>query len=194
MRDYAAYADAASGVDGSWKSPGFNQDGTHPVVKASWEDAKKFVAWLTEKERKEGKLAANQSYRLPTDAEWSYAVGIGDRESGGTPKDKDEKLKGVYPCGAGNYNSSLNTDDFDHTSPVGSFAASASGLFDLGGNVWEWCEDFYDGSGGKRVLRGASWSTYDPTSLLSSYRISLGPGNRYDAFGFRCVLVMDSRR
>lgn len=112
-------------------------------------------------------------------------MGIGNRESGGTPKDKDGKLKGVYPWGtqwppprgAGNYDSysssKRNTDDFDRTSPVGSFAVNASGLFDSGGNVWEWCEDFLDGSSGARVLRGASgghWQSRPPVVFVPLQR------------------------
>lgn len=202
VQDYAAFATAVSGVDASWKSPGFIQDGTHPAVNVSWENAKKFVAWLTEQERKEGKLTSQQSYRLPTDGEWSYMMGIGDRESGGTPQEKDAKLKNVYPWGthfppprgAGKHGFALRTDDFDHTSPVGSVAAGASGLFDLGGNVWEWCEDYYNGFNGARVLRGASWNNNDPDNLVSSNRTNNTPDKRNINIGFRCVLAGASAR
>ena len=98
VKDYAAYAAANSGVDGSWKSPGFTQTDTHPVVNVSWEDAIAFCAWLTRKERAEGKITASQSYRLPTDAEWSVAVGLG-RETGNSPEAKDMSVKDVYPWG-----------------------------------------------------------------------------------------------
>ncbi|MDP6129087.1 MAG: SUMF1/EgtB/PvdO family nonheme iron enzyme, partial [Planctomycetota bacterium] len=151
VKDYAAYAAANAGVDASWKNPfgdGFKQPDTHPVENVSWEDAQAFCAWLTKKELAEGKIKAGQKYRLPTDAEWSVAVGLG-KEKGGTPEEKSEGIEDVYPWGkewpppkgVGNYNQDLKVDNFKYTSPVGSFAANKFGLHDLGGNVWEWCED-----------------------------------------------------
>ena len=198
VQDYKAYAEALSGLDASWKSPGFAQTDAHPVVNVSWEDARRFCLWLTEKERREGKLPAGAHYRLPTDTEWSWAVGIGSREGPGTPKEKGKKLKAEYPWGtawpppkdSGNYAPSLATDEFDFTSPVGSFAANAQGLFDLGGNVWEWCEDFLDGKSGVRVLRGGSWNFSGPGHLLSSYRNGVPQDARSEGIGFRCVMVM----
>jgi len=198
VKDYAAYAAANAGVDGFWKKPfrEFKQTDTHPVVHVSWEDANAFCAWLTRKERAAGKITANQSYRLPTDAEWSVAVGLG-RESGNTPEAKDGGVKGVYPWGkawpppkgAGNYDKSLKVDKFDYTAPVGSFAANAQGLHDLAGNVWEWCEDKWNPTSSHRVLRGASWGDYGPGYVLSSGRGRSAPGRRSDGIGFRCVLA-----
>lgn len=104
VKDYAAYAAANEGVDERWKEPpyfkerGFKQAATHPVVNVSWKDAQAFCVWLTRKERAEGKITASQSYRLPTDAEWSVAVGL-DRESGNTPRAKNMGVKNVYPWG-----------------------------------------------------------------------------------------------
>ena len=212
VQDYAAYAEANNGVDGSWQNPGFTQSGTHPVVNVSWEDAKAFCGWLTQKERAEGKLGAAQSYRLPTDEEWSKAVGLKESR-GGTPKDKDMKIRDVYPWGtqwppphgAGNYGSSLKVDSYENTSPVGSFSASQCGIYDLGGNVWEWCEDWYDGDQKSlmeriraklnekcRVLRGASWDLSLPDDLLSSCRDYRTPAYRSIRVGFRCVMVVGS--
>ena len=199
VKDYAAYAAANAGVDGSWKDFGFGfkQEDTHPVVKVSWNDAQAFCAWLTKKELAEGKIKAGQKYRLPTDAEWSVAVGLG-KEKGNTPKEKQIGIKDVYPWGkewpppkgAGNYGGSLNVDNYEYTSPAGSFAANKLGLHDMGGNVWEWCEDKYSPTSSYRVLRGASWTYYDPGSLLSSYRKSSTPdGRSIGIVGFRCVLV-----
>jgi len=198
VKDYAAYAAASSGVDGEWNSVSFTQANTHPVVNVSWEDANAFCAWLTQKERAAGKITANQRYRLPTDAEWSVAVGLG-RETGTTPEAKDGGIKDVYPWGntwpppkgAGNYNKSLKVDKFEHTAPAGSFAVNKLGLHDMGGNVWEWCEDWYDPEEKEyRVLRGASWRNGDPDALLSSVRYYYTPDYRYlSGVGFRCVLV-----
>ena len=196
VADYAAYAAARSGVDGSWKNPGFTQTDQHPVVNVSWQDAQAFCAWLTEKERGEGKLGPNQSYRLPADWEWSVAVGLAEGRTG-TPKEKDFKTPGVYPWGtewpppngAGNYDSSLSVDSYAYTSPVGSFTANRFRLYDLGGNVWEWCKDWYDGAQSSRVLRGGSWRDLHPDYLLSSYRHYNSPDFRRNYIGFRCVLV-----
>ena len=183
------------GWEYGWDRPGFSQTADHPVTCMSWEDAQAFCEWLTKKEQKEGTLPRDWRYRLPTDAEWSVGVGLG-RESGSTPKDKDQKVK-TYPWGdqwppakgAGNFHSSLGVDAFEQTSPVGSFDENADGLYDMGGNVWEWCEDLYDPSKKWRVLRGASWSFGGSKYLLSSYRSSIFPPDyRGDNRGFRCVL------
>ena len=190
------WAKGNSGIDQSWKEPGFEQTADHPVVKVSWDDAQTFCAWLTKKERGEGKIKGDQIYRLPTDAEWSVAVGL-EGEAGGTPKDKNMKIKGVFPWGtqwpppkgAGNYDKRLEADDYIYTSPVGSFKANQHGLYDMGGNVWQWCEDWYDGAQTSRVLRGASWDVSVPDFLLSSCRFINLPDYRNFIIGFRCVLV-----
>jgi formylglycine-generating enzyme required for sulfatase activity len=196
VKDYAAYAVANAGVDTGWKSPGFTQADTHPVVRVNWEDANAFCAWLTKKELAEGKIKAGQKYRLPTDVEWSVAVGLGE-ETGNTPEAKSRGIKDVYPwgkewpppVGAGNYGRNLNVDKFDRTAPVGSFSANQFGLHDTGGNVWEWCDDKYRATSLHRVLRGASWGNGYPDYLLSSHRDHYTPGGRGDRIGFRCVLV-----
>ncbi|MEI7732370.1 MAG: SUMF1/EgtB/PvdO family nonheme iron enzyme [Verrucomicrobiota bacterium] len=197
VQDYQQYAEANPGVDEAWRNPGFAQAGTHPVVNVSWADAKAFCAWLTKKEQGEGKLAAWQEYWLPTDAEWSYAVGIGDKEGNGTPKDKDMKLSDVYPWGtqwpppkgAGNYSQSLEVDSYQYTASVGSFPANQYGLCDMGGNVWQWCEDWYDADQKFRVLRGGAWSGDDSLYLLSSYRVDRTPGYLDRDNGFRLVVA-----
>ena len=203
VKDYAAYAAANAGVDESWKNfgrgiraRGFKQADTHPVVNVSWEDAQAFCEWLTKKELAEGKIKAGQKYRLPTDAEWSVAVGLG-KEVGDTPEAKDGGIKDVYPwrkewppaVGAGNYDKSLKVDNFEYTSPVGSFASNKDGLHDMGGNVWEWCEDWYRSGNSYRVLRGASWFSSGPVILLSSLRSFGTPDGGNGYVGFRCVLV-----
>jgi hypothetical protein len=180
-----------------------------PVVNVSWNEAKAFCAWLTEKERREGLIAPDQAYRLPTDWEWSVAVGL-DESPYGTPESKDEKIKGLYPWGrqwpppreAGNYRGQEGAgnwekitgyeDDYPVTAPVGSFAANQFGLYDLGGNVWEWCEDKVNPSEPWRVLRGGSWVYVGPGGLLSSSRDGGGPGRRFVSSGFRVVLELSS--
>jgi len=198
VQDYAAFVNATIR---DWLKPNFTQEANHPVVLVSWDDAKAFCAWLTEQERRAGRIPAHATYRLPTDWEWSVAVGLNEVRSG-TPFEKNSKTKGIFPwgaqwpppAGAGNYAPSLNVDAYPNTSPVGSFAGNSLGLYDLGGNVWEWCEDWYHGDQKYRVLRGASWGNYIPDSLLSSYRIAYTSDSRDDVIGFRCVLVDDSTR
>jgi len=153
---------------------------------------------LTKKELAEGKIKAGQKYRLPTDAEWSVAVGLG-KETGNSPKEKDRGIKGVYPWGkewpppkgAGNYDKELKVDKFDYTAPVGSFASNKEGLHDMGGNVYEMVRgQVQPNTSRARVLRGASWLYYGlPDGLLSSRRDGYAPGRRGINFGFRCVLV-----
>jgi serine/threonine protein kinase len=218
VQDYEVFAKETKRA---WSKPDFEQDATHPAVKVSWEDAQAFCAWLTERERKAGKLSVNEIYRLPSDHEWSCAVGIGEREDAAkTPEQKDQKISDVFPWGvqwpppegSGNYwseelraviaagkltgiNGELPgyPDGFATTSPVGSYAANRFGLHDLGGNVWEWCEDWYDGKNEHRVLRGASWSINDRGSLLAAERTHDVPGNRYRIYGYRCVVAMSAR-
>jgi formylglycine-generating enzyme required for sulfatase activity len=98
------------------------------------------------------------------------------------------------PRGAGNYHPSLAVDDFRETSPVGSFPANDFGLHDLGGNVWEWCQDAYDRESERRVLRGASCFNDDDEYLLSSHRDGNTPGARRNNNGIRLVLASDQER
>ena len=196
--DYDAFAREAVRLMPKVES---EQGPTHPVVNVSWEDARAFCAWLTERERKAGKLGANERYRLPTDHEWSCAVGIGDREDAEkSPAEKDGKLADVFPWGAtwpppkdaGNYDSTLKVDSHHYSSPVGSFPANRHGLYDMGGNVWEWCEDEYRTGSQTRVLRGASWYDAARDDLLSSSRYCLRPLSRVSTYGFRCVVGASS--
>jgi formylglycine-generating enzyme required for sulfatase activity len=165
------------------------------VVNVSWNEAKAFCAWLTKKEQAEGKINASQSYRLPTDAEWSLAVGL-EGESGSSPEDKSTKIQGVYPwgtswpppSGTGNFDVTKKLDTFDKTSPVGSFKANAYGLYDMSGNVCQLCEDTYNSQDSYRVKRGSSWGLSTSDNCLSSYRNGCKPDSRDDINGFRCVL------
>ncbi|EDY20678.1 serine/threonine protein kinase [Chthoniobacter flavus Ellin428] len=230
VRDFAAFVqetnyDAVGGMDSlqkdgykdhghSWKDPGFKQSPEHPVVGISREDANFFCKWLTDKERSAGALTAAQFYRLPTDREWSEAVGL-PAETGATPEERSGRIKNLYPWGhmfpppedAGNYAGSESTagapskwpvipnyhDPFPRTGPVPVSAANERGIYDLGGNVWQWCGDSFGKSNPRwGVLRGGSWSTSRPEEMLSSYRKDLDPTFREDNVGFRCVIATDA--
>jgi formylglycine-generating enzyme required for sulfatase activity len=193
VADYEAFVKA---TQRSWPKPTFKQGPTHAAANVSWEEARAFCLWLTERERAEGWLGPEQLYRLPTDLEWSRAVGLTE-ERGRTPAERDCGVPDAFPWGtqwpppkgAGNYAPGLGVDEYEFTSPVGRFAANANGLYDLGGNVWEWCEDEYAPGSGTRVLRGASWLNLALEDLLSSSRSRNAPGARSEAYGFRLALV-----
>ena len=178
-----------------WPAPNFQQEATHPAVNITWHDAGDFCVWLTAKEQALRLIGPKDKYRLPTDAEWSTAVGLGV-EVGATPAARDGGNEDKFPWGtqwpppknAGNYDPSLQIDSFSNTSPVGSFAANDQGLYDLGGNVWEWCEDRHSPKDQNRTLRGGCWCSSVRKQLLSSARIFDSPGHRIGFLGFRCVL------
>ena len=193
VQDYQAFVIATGRF---WEKPGFEQGPTHPVAGVSWNDAKAFCVWLTDKERRAGILKPHEEYRLPMDLEWSTAVGL-KNETGSTPKERDMQIKRVYPWGtqwppppgAGNYGKRpMQVDGFEFTSPVGSFAANRLGLYDMGGNVWQWCEDWYDDTCTEHVMRGGSWGGTDARFLLSSCRRDF-VDRRPERYGFRCVLA-----
>lgn len=201
VRDFQLFLNdpKASAVDAAAFRPGFPQGDTHPVVKVTWTEADEFCRWLTRREFGEGQSTSGRRYRLPTDAEWSVAVGLRN-EPGSTPEEKNTKIEDVFPWGTkwtpeksdrvGNYDpGGGHFDDYRYTSPVGVFQANEFGLFDLGGNVWEWCEDLY-GSGGDRTTRGAAWNRNQRTWLWSSRRWERPPDTRDHVLGFRCVLVL----
>ena len=83
-------------------------------------------------------------------------------------------------------------DGYPRTSPVGSFAANKNGLYDMGGNVFQWCEDWYNSENKSRVMRGASWRHHYPDNLLASFRGYDSPGYRSGSVGFRCVVAQES--
>ncbi|MBI4026611.1 MAG: SUMF1/EgtB/PvdO family nonheme iron enzyme [Verrucomicrobia bacterium] len=194
VRDFETFANATARNNASeWRTPGFPQEPTYPVVCVSWEDAMAFCKWLTKKERKEGWLTAHQRYRLPTDAEWSMAAGC-RKETGLVAASFAAFIAPVYPWGkawppppqAGNY--AVTEDGYRHTSPVGSFNPNRFGIHDLAGNVWEWCMDRYGEDNNAHTLRGGAWNSKSQDVLLSSYR-GLGlTWCRAADRGFRCVI------
>lgn len=195
VKDYQAFCEATAR---ELKKPPFEQTADDPAVMVSWEDAHAFCEWLTEKDRKDAKIREDQKYRLPTDAEWSAAVGTEKYPWGNA---------WPPPKSAGNFDPSLGVDEYVNTSPCSSFRPNDFGLCDMGGNVWQWCEDWYraemnekdalekypelneDGGGEKyRVLRGGSWHDVGLAGRTTSPRSYVTPEYRLSDGGFRCVL------
>ena len=185
----------------------FKKGPDFPVEQMSWLDAKDFCAQL--RNILPAELRTKITFRLPTDEEWSIAVGLPE-ERGRTPHEKSDKIRNVYPWGtdwpppkdAGNYSDDINKrwyarrgiafvpgihDGFADTAPVGSYPPNQFGLYDMGGNVWEWCEDWEDDEMNVRVVRGAAFFTGGEDQILSSYR-GRPPIIRNFASGFRVRL------
>ncbi len=159
----------------------------HPVVEVSWYGARAYCQWLSE--------TRPGSYRLPTEAEWEYAAGGGASARTKWAGTNLEASLRSY----GNYSGTGGKDSYLNTAPVKSFDPNGLGLYDMSGNVWEWCQDWYDSNyytgspsknptgpsdGASRVLRGGSWSNY-PQSLRVAFRNLYTPGYRSYGFGFR---------
>jgi formylglycine-generating enzyme required for sulfatase activity len=173
----------------TWRSPGFDQTDDHSVVNVSWNDATAFSDWLSGHE--------GQEYRLPTEAEWEYAcrAGATSRFSFGD----DDSALGQYAWYSANSNR--------QTQPVGEKKPNGFGLYDMHGNVWEWCWDGYGadyyqqsladdprgpGAAASRVIRGGGWNI-GPRRARSAYRGRSTPGNRYDYLGFRLARGQSDR-
>lgn len=197
VSDWDAFV-KGSGYTWTYK-PHFAQTGDHPVVGINLQDARAFCSWLTESERAAGKLKPGQTYRLPTPAEWDAAVGLlGTRRPDLTMEERAEDnrthpwgLAWPPPAGAGNYEAARipgYQDEHPYTAPVGSYKPSAEGLYDLGGNVWEWCWDAEVRAVQTGVLRGGSWAYFRQECLTSVYAYSVPAELRAPTTGFRCVM------
>jgi sulfatase modifying factor 1 len=189
----------------SWRNPSFDQKGDHPVVQVSWDDARAFCDWLS---KKSGKTVV-----LPTESQWEYACRAGSKTAylwGDNPDDgkgwancADQSLKKKLPNAPAAWTFFSWDDGFVFTSPVANFKANAFGLYDMTGNVWQWCGDGYgDYPGGAvtdpvgpapgpfRVQRGGSWID-TPGYCRSAGRSSGAPLNR-DGHGFRVVVSVSA--
>ncbi|OYW74762.1 MAG: hypothetical protein B7Z37_16340 [Verrucomicrobia bacterium 12-59-8] len=181
--------------------PSFLLGGTHPAAGVSWEDATAFCAWLTERDRASKLIPAKASYRLPRDPEWSLAAGL-KNETGADPAARHLADKTHYPWTpkaddwkppalSANLDAtkiSGTTDTYSYTAPVDSARANAIGLYEMGGNVSEWCEDAWPGAPEERVIRGGSWLSFDKDALLTSARSHALKNVARADLGFRCLL------
>ncbi|BCS53616.1 formylglycine-generating enzyme family protein [Geobacter sp. SVR] len=200
----------------TWRSPGFIQDDSHPVVCVSWNDAVAFAEWLSRK--------SGRRYRLPTEAEWEYAARSGGKQErfAGFSDPTDFHRYGNFcdrTCSA-EWRNTVQDDAFKYTSPVGHYLPNGLGLYDMAGNVCQWVADLYgeryyrestrklplDGlyggdlrrerarvnpqgpaEGRYRVLRGGSWNSA-AIDARSAQRLRNKPEFRRSYIGFRLAL------
>jgi formylglycine-generating enzyme required for sulfatase activity len=189
----------------NWKNTGFSQTDSHPVVNITWNDASAFCEWLSAKEGK--------SYRLPSEAEWEYAcrggtptrffTGDGPGSLSGSANVQDAAFERKFPkVDYARYPSFSFDDGWAFTCPVGRFEPNRFGLYDMTGNVWEWCSDWYDkdyykkspvddpsgaAPSSNRVFRGGCWVN-TAGGCRSAYRSGDRPSHRGSSLGFRVVL------
>jgi sulfatase modifying factor 1 len=164
------------------ETPSWGWTDKAPIVNVSWEDVVAYCEWLSDK--------TGKTYRLPTEAEWEYAARGGNKSNG-------------YEYAGSNAINEVGWNDDNsgmQTKPCGLKRPNELGLYDMTGNVWEWCQDWYGSYGGNeqtnpsgaktgsnRVLRGGSW--YNATSNRRvAYRSFSKPGDRSTAYGFRVVV------
>ena len=186
----------------NWKKSGQTGD-NYPAVYVSWLDASLFCEHLTSYEREAGRFSAKQTYRLPTEAEWEYACRAGTTTA--YSFGDDESSLGDFAWYG--ENSRVNSNWWSYVSLVATKKSNPWGLFDMHGNVWEWCEDWYKDSlsggndpkgpsaglgnlgGSRRVFRGGDWY-FSASSCRSASRGRDYPSSRSDCRGFRIVRVL----
>jgi formylglycine-generating enzyme required for sulfatase activity len=174
----------------------FGTDLTRPVELVSWNDATNYCALLAQRERAAGRVPTNCVYRLPTEAEWEHACRAltSTRFSYGDDPGYTKLTNYAWVFG-----------NCDRPQPVGQKLPNLWGLYDIYGNVWEWCQDWYyfrypggsvidpqgPATGTLRVLRGGGWDSYAGWCRAAS-RNSQSPSTKYTGFsdfGFRVVLA-----
>jgi formylglycine-generating enzyme required for sulfatase activity len=183
----------------------YTMDLTRPVEQVSWFDATNYCNLLTQQERAAGHIFTNWLYRLPTEAEWEYASRAGSTNAFCYGPDLLSGMANFY--GEYQYVSGVGTVTnfsapfLDRTSSVGSYLPNAFGIYDVVGNVWEWCQDWYGsygtgavidpqgpGTGTTRVFRGGALNQIGK-DCRSARRDSYDPSVSFNTVGFRVVLA-----
>jgi formylglycine-generating enzyme required for sulfatase activity len=199
-----AVGDAHDEPKANWRNPGVPQSEVHPVVGVSWIDANEFCKWLSRRE--------HRTYRLPRDVEWEYACradvfmkywwgmaanGIQASYANGVDLSYKEKFPVKARC--------TWRDGFTFTAPVGSFMPNRWGLYDMSGNVDEWCADDPDftaptanasvpkAANEVRALRGGGWASVEGRFYVKNRR-RLPVDYRNNSIGFRVLLESDAEQ
>jgi formylglycine-generating enzyme required for sulfatase activity len=175
----------------------FTGDANRPVEQVSSTDAGRYCTQLTQRELTAGRIPPGWKFRLPTEPEWEYTCRAGTTNRYYYGDDLAYSSLANYAWFTGNSGG--------QTWPVEQKPANPWGLYDMMGNVWEWCDDWYapypggsvtdprstDSTSGIRVLRGGSWID-DAPACRSAYRIADSPTDaRFNFYGFRVVLALE---
>ncbi len=168
-----------------------------PAVWVSWEDANNFCGWLTRHYR--SRIPARYVVRLPTEREWQALAGCGAWRPypwgrGWPPPDTfnfrgSEGIRLLYQWFHHAPYIRGHRDDFVATAPVTRSGVNEWGLYGMGGNVWEWCLDWFDGRQATRVLRGGCWDTFEPDRLALANRSDAHPDRSNAMIGFRVAVA-----
>jgi formylglycine-generating enzyme required for sulfatase activity len=188
------------GLRPSWFAPdgpgrksvvGLNTDDL-PVERVTWIDAQRFCTALSAMPEEEKN---HRHYRLPADAEFEYAARAGGGSLQAGIGSLQANFNGDYP-----YGDAAREPYLARTSPVGSYRPNRFGLFDMQGNVWQWCSDWYSeeadgllkpGAFPQRVLKGCGWNAFGIHCRLAA-REKDNPNNRTGFVGFRVVMEEDA--
>ena len=184
---------------------GYTFDLGRPVEQVTWNDATNYCVKLTQQERAAGRIFTNWSYRLPTEAEWEYACRAGTTNTfyyGTNLTSGMANFDGQLEYYAGSAQTNNPAGIFlNRTTTVGSYQPNSRGLYDMAGNVWEWCQDWFAGyttnsvanpsgpaTGSARVFRGGALNS-PGKDCRSAKRNSYDPSAAFDTVGFRVVLA-----